>query len=73
MCRNTFAVELLKKKVSLDHVALLLGDSPAIVRAHYLKWIPELQQILDDEIKRTWKTDPIVLEDADRAISEAVN
>ncbi len=35
--------------------------------------IGEQQQILDDEIKRTWKTDPIVLEDADRAISDAVN
>lgn len=73
MLRNTFAVELLKKKVSLDHVALLLGDSPAIVRAHYLKWIPELQRILDDEIRRTWKTESITLEDADRAISTAVN
>lgn len=73
MLRNTFAVELLKKKVSLDHVALLLGDSPEIVREHYLKWIPELQRVLDDEIKKTWKTDPIVLQDADRAISDAVN
>jgi len=31
MLRNTFAVELLKKKVSLDHVAVLLGDNPETV------------------------------------------
>ncbi|HUO17757.1 MAG TPA: site-specific integrase [Verrucomicrobiae bacterium] len=73
MLRNTFAVELLKKKVSLDHVAVLLGDNPETVREHYFKWVPELQNILDDEVKRTWKTDPIVLQDADRAVSEAVN
>jgi integrase/recombinase XerD len=73
MLRNTFAVELLKKKVSLDHVAVLLGDNPDTVREHYFKWVPELQNVLDDEVRRTWKTDPIVLQDADRAISEAVN
>jgi site-specific recombinase XerD len=73
MFRNTFAVELLKKKVSLDHVAVLLGDNPETVRGHYFKWVPELQQILDDEIKKTWKTEPVILEDADHAISAAVN
>jgi site-specific recombinase XerD len=73
MLRNTFAVELLKKKVSLDHVAVLLGDNPEIVREHYFKWVPELQQVLDDEVKKTWKTEPVILEDADHAISAAVN
>jgi hypothetical protein len=32
MFRNTFAVELLKKNVSLEHVAMLLADSPEIVQ-----------------------------------------
>jgi integrase/recombinase XerD len=73
MLRNTFAVELLKKKVSLDHVAVLLGDNPETVREHYFKWVPELQQVLDDEVKKTWKDEPIILNDADRAVSEAVN
>ncbi len=73
MLRNTFAVELLKKKVSLDHVAVLLGDNPETVREHYFKWVPELQQVLDDEVKRTWKTEPVILEDADHAISAGVN
>jgi integrase/recombinase XerD len=73
MCRNTFAVELLKKKVSLDHVAVLLGDNPETVREHYFKWVPELQEVLDNEVKKTWKTEPVILEDADRAISAAVN
>ena len=73
MLRNSFAVELLKKKVSLDHVAVLLGDNPETVREHYFKWVPELQAILDDEVKKTWQADPIILEDADHAISAAVN
>jgi len=73
MLRNSFAVELLKKKVSLDHVAVLLGDNPETVREHYFKWVPELQAILDDEVKKTWQAEPIILEDADHAISAAVN
>ena len=73
MFRNTFAVELLKKKVSLDHVAILLGDDPKTVREHYFKWIPDLQRILDDEVRKTWKTESVILEDADHAISAAVN
>jgi hypothetical protein len=31
MLRNTFAVELLKKGVSLEHVAILLADTPKTV------------------------------------------
>jgi hypothetical protein len=73
MLRTSFAVELLKKKVSLARVAVLLGDNPETVRQHYFKWVPELQQVLDDEVKKTWQTEPIVLEDADDAISAAVN
>jgi integrase/recombinase XerD len=73
MLRNTFAVELLKKKVSLDHVAVLLGDNPETVREHYFKWVPELQRVLDNEVKKTWEPEPVILEDADSAISAAVN
>jgi hypothetical protein len=50
-----------------------LGDNPETVREHYFKWVPELQQVLDDEVKRTWKTGPVILEDADHAISAGVN
>jgi site-specific recombinase XerD len=73
MLRNTFAVGLLKKKVSLDHVAVLLGDNPKTVREHYFKWIPELQQLLDAEVKKTWEPEAVVLEEAHRTISAAVN
>jgi integrase/recombinase XerD len=47
MFRNTFAVELLKKGVSLEHVAMLLADSQEIVRDHYCPWVPALQKELE--------------------------
>ena len=49
-----------QKKVSLDHVAVLLGDNPETVREHYFKWVAELQQVLDDEVKKTWATEPTI-------------
>jgi len=69
MFRNTFAVELLKKRVSLEHVAMLLADSPEIVREHYYAWVPALQELLEREVKKAWE--PIILADADRAAATA--
>jgi integrase/recombinase XerD len=69
MFRNTFAVELLKKGVSLNHIAMLLADTPEIVKEHYYPWVPELQQLLEDEVRKTWE--PIILADADRAAATA--
>jgi integrase/recombinase XerD len=73
MFRNSFAVGLLEKNVSLDHVAILLGDTPEITRQHYYKWVPQLQRALDIEIKRSWQEEPIILDDVDQAMSEAMN
>ena len=70
MFRNTFAVELLKRKVSLEHVAMLLADDPATVKDHYYPWVPALQEQLEKAVKSTWDDpdEPIVLEDADKAL-----
>jgi integrase/recombinase XerD len=69
MFRNTFAVELLKKHVSVDHVAMLLADDPDTVKQRYYPWVPELQDLLEKEVKRAWDEDaPIILADVDKAL-----
>lgn len=57
MFRNSFAIELLKKGVSLEHVAMLLADSPEIVRDHYYPWVPALQKELERAVQSTWDED----------------
>ena len=70
MFRNTFAVELLKRNVSLEHVAMLLADNPTTVREHYYPWVPALQEQLERAVKSTWDdpNEPVILEDADKAV-----
>ena len=71
MFRNSFAVGLLKNHVSVDHVAMLLADDPDMVKQHYYPWVPELQDLLDKEVQRSWDKDsPIVLADVDMALQE---
>lgn len=48
--RHTFASKLLSAGVKVDDVAALLGNSPNIVRKHYLAWIKERQERLDDVV-----------------------
>jgi site-specific recombinase XerD len=73
MFRNTFAVELLKKGVSLEHVAMLLADSPEIVRDHYYPWVPDLQKELERAVQSTGDEEaPIILADVDKALQETV-
>jgi integrase/recombinase XerD len=73
MFRNTFAVELLKKGVSLEHVAMLFADSPEIVRDHYYPWVPALQKELERAVQSTWDEDaPIILADVDKALRGTV-
>lgn len=53
--RNTFAKEVLETgHVSIDQLAVLLGDDPATVREHYFKWVPDLQKALDDAVRASW-------------------
>jgi integrase/recombinase XerC len=53
--RHTAAKRWLIDGLSVSHVASLLGDSEAIVRKHYSKWIPERQEALENAVRATWK------------------
>jgi integrase len=56
--RHTLASELLgKKDGSIEKVAAILGDSPAIVRRYYAKWTPEYQDQQDTLIREIHGTD----------------
>jgi site-specific recombinase XerD len=50
--RHTFASELLAKGESIDVVAAILGDTPAIIRRHYEKWTPEFQSRKDGATRK---------------------
>jgi integrase/recombinase XerD len=50
--RDTFAVSLLVKGVSLEHVATLLGNSVKIIQKHYATWETKRQEALDEAISR---------------------
>jgi integrase len=41
--RHALASDLLGKSGSIEKVAGILGDSPAIIRRYYAKWTPESQ------------------------------
>jgi integrase/recombinase XerD len=73
MLRNTFAVELLKKGVSLEHVAMLLADAPDTVRDHYYPWVPALQKELERAVKSSWTESgaPVIMDDVDKALGAA--
>jgi site-specific recombinase XerD len=42
--RHTLATEILVAGGTIEDVANILGDSPEIVRKHYMKWTPEYQE-----------------------------
>ena len=53
--RDTFAVSLLLKGVSLDSVSKLLGHSSIkITERHYAPWIKARQDQLESEVRRIW-------------------
>jgi integrase/recombinase XerD len=53
--RDTFAVELLQKRVSLENVATLLGNTIKIAEKHYAPWVKSRQVELEKEIEKAWK------------------
>jgi hypothetical protein len=58
---------------SLEHVAMLLADSPEIVRDHYYPWVPALQKELERAVQSTWDEEaPIILADVDKALQGTV-
>ena len=60
--RDTFAVRLLEKGVSLEHVSILLGhtDIKTTQRAYY-PWVRSLQDNLEREISKTWEKPKLAL------------
>lgn len=55
MFRDTFAVELLKKGVSLETVSMLLGHaSVKVTEKHYRPWVKTLQDKLEAEAMKGW-------------------
>ena len=54
--RDTFAVSLLLKGVSLDSVSKLLGHSSIkITERHYAPWVKARQEQLEAEVRRIWR------------------
>ena len=54
MFRHTMATELLSKGVTVEHVAAILGNSPAIVLKHYAPWVKARQDALDAAVRKAW-------------------
>jgi len=53
--RHSLAADLLSKGVSVENVAAIFGNSPAIVVKHYSQWISSRQDALDAALQSTWK------------------
>ena len=55
MFRDTFAVELLKRGVSLEIVSMLLGHaSIRVTEKHYKPWVKTLQDKLETDAMKGW-------------------
>jgi site-specific recombinase XerD len=53
--RDTFAVSLLQRGVSLEEVSVLLGHSSIkVTERHYAPWVKARQQRLEAAVKRAW-------------------
>jgi integrase/recombinase XerD len=52
--RDTFAVFLLEKGMSIGDVANALGDTVKVTEKHYAKWVPGRQDRLSDLVIGTW-------------------
>jgi site-specific recombinase XerD len=53
--RTTLAIELLTKGVSVDKVAMILGNSVRICEKHYLPFVKARQDSLTAEVTKAWK------------------
>jgi integrase/recombinase XerD len=52
--RNTLAVSLLEKGVSVEDVAVILGNSSRVVARHYSPWVKSRQENLEKSIRLAW-------------------
>jgi site-specific recombinase XerD len=55
--RDTFSTSLLTQGVSVENVAILLGNTPAIVMKHYAPWILERQRALTAAVRTMWPSE----------------
>ena len=56
--RDTFAVSLLLKGVSIESVSKLLGHSSIkVTERHYAPWVKARQELLETEVRRIWVVD----------------
>jgi hypothetical protein len=49
-------VDLLRKGVSLENVATLLGNSVRIAEKHYAPWVQARQAALEGAVAKAWKS-----------------
>lgn len=54
--RDTFASNLLLKGVSIENVAVLLGNTVRVCERHYAPWIKSRQLALETAVQSTWTT-----------------
>jgi integrase/recombinase XerD len=59
--RHTLAVDLLSNGASVEEVAAVLGNSPAVVSKYYSQWVKTRQDRLDSLLEKTWQTRKLVL------------
>jgi integrase/recombinase XerD len=52
--RDSFAVNLLQRGVSLENVAILLGNSIKVAEKHYAPWVASRQAALTESVRRAW-------------------
>ena len=56
--RHSLAADLLTKGATVEQVAAILGNSPAVVIKHYSQWIKSRQDNLDAFLQKTWAAHP---------------
>lgn len=52
--RDTAAIGWLMGGMTIDEVAMLLGNTPRIVEKHYAPWVKERQDRLEAKLRATW-------------------
>jgi len=56
--RHSLAVNMLSTGSSVEDVAAVLGNSPAIVSKHYSAWVQARQDRIDVQIQKAWESKP---------------
>ncbi len=60
--RDTLAVDMLMAGVPIERVSVVLGHSSVrVTEKYYAPWIRARQAQLEDDVRRTWQSDPLWL------------